>query len=194
LADYVALADKYARDVVAGTIPAAKWTRMACKRSIKDAKRKKWQYAFDAAAASRVCGILEKFRHIKGEWANRKETLQLEPWQCWITCQVFGWKNAKGLRRYRTAYIEVPRKNAKSTFSSALGLYMLTADGEQGSEVYSAAKSKKQALIVFQDAQEMARRDANFRGMFGAHVGAHAIYVPGTASKFEAVAAEADAP
>jgi phage terminase large subunit-like protein len=194
LKDYAALAEQYANDVVAGDIPAAKWTRLACKRSIRDAKRKKWKYYFDAEAANRVCSILEKFRHIKGEWANRGEKIKLEPWQCWVACQVFGWKNLEtDLRRYRTVYIEVPRKNAKSTFSSAVGLYMLTADGEQGAEVYSAAKAKKQALIVFEDAQSMARRDADFRGIFGAKVGAHAIYVPHTASKFEAVASEADA-
>ena len=48
---------------------------------------------------------------------------------------MFGWVKPDGKRRFRRVYIEVPRGNAKSTLSSAVGLYMLTADGEGGAEI-----------------------------------------------------------
>ncbi len=62
------------------------------------------------------------------------------------------------VRRFRTAYNEVARKNAKSTLSSGIGLYMTGADGEGGAEVYSAATTRDQARIVFEDAKNMVRK------------------------------------
>jgi phage terminase large subunit-like protein len=79
-----------------------------------------------------------------------------------ILTTVFGWVKPDGKRRFRRAYIEVPRGNAKSTLSSALALYMLAADGEGGAEVYSLATTRDQARIVFGDAQTMARQSAGF--------------------------------
>ena len=61
-------------------------------------------------------------------------------------------------RRYRTAYIEVARKNAKSTLCSGISLYTLFADKEGGAEVYSAATKEDQAMIVFGDAEKMVKR------------------------------------
>ncbi len=190
--NYVAIARKYARDVVAGRIPAAKPTRLACARTLRDHKRK--DIYFDRAAANHFCAAFELFPHIKGEWANRGEKLTLEPWGCWIFTELFGWKRRKGgPRRFRTAYIEIPRKNGKSTKAAALGNYMVACDGEAGAEVYAVAKVKKQTDSVFKAAQEMARRDPEFREAFGVKVGAHSIYVLSTASTFESVPGEAEA-
>ncbi len=62
------------------------------------------------------------------------------------TGQVF---NADGSRRFTRAYVEVPRKNGKSTFSSAVMLYGLIADDEPAAQVYSAATKLDQAMMVF---------------------------------------------
>jgi hypothetical protein len=51
-------------------------------------------------------------RHSTGEWANRP--FDLQPWQAFVIGSLFGWKRADGLRRFRTAYVEVARKNGKS--------------------------------------------------------------------------------
>jgi phage terminase large subunit-like protein len=82
----------------------------------------------------------------------------------------------------------IPTHN--SALSSALALYMVAADGEGGSEVYSLATTRDQARIVFGDAQTMARQSAGFRSRFGVTVGAHNIHVLKTGSKFEALSAE----
>jgi phage terminase large subunit-like protein len=190
--DHVKDALTYARNVVKGKVKACKWVRLACKRQLDDLKNKHCIYKFDADKANRVCNFIEKLPHIKGEWAKRGESIRLESWQKFILTTVFGWTRGGGRRRFRIAYIEVPRKNGKSSLSAAVGLYMLTEDGEIGGEVYSAAVNRDQAKIVFQDAQNMARKEHEFRDYYGIQVNARNINVLKTASKFEALSAEAN--
>jgi phage terminase large subunit-like protein len=191
---HVALGETYAQDVVAGREPACRWVRLACERQLNDLERwrgKNQPYVFDAAAAERVCSIIERFPHIKGAWAQQRLKLELRPWQCFNIATVFGWKVAEtAARRFRVAYTEVPRKNAKSTVTSALGNYLVACDGEEGAYVVSAANTRDQAKLVFTDAQIMARREPGFLAKFGVEVPAHVIAVPSTASKFEALSAE----
>lgn len=191
---HVDLANRYAADVISGAIPACKWVRLACERQQRDLKRQnteEFPYRFDVAKAEKVCEFVECLPHIKGKWGG--SSIKLEPWQKFILCVVFGWVHAEsGLRRFRTAYVEVPRKNAKSTLSSGVGLYMLTEDGEQGAEVYSAATTKDQAKIVFSAAQAMARKTKDLRDHYGLAVGAHNLNVLATDSKFEALSSEGE--
>ena len=111
-------------------------------------------YWFDQAAADRACSFFpDVLRHAKGKWAG--QPFKLEKWQQQIVGDLFGWRRDDGTRRYRTAYIEIPRKSGKSTLCSGLALYLLTADGEAGAEVYSAAADRDQAAIVFDTAKRM---------------------------------------
>ena len=199
--DYEKIARQYAKTVVSGQLAAAKKVKQACQRQIDDLAKfqgKASPYRFnpvltDAAGqryrpANRVCQFVECLRHIKGPLAG--QLIQLEPWQVFILSTVFGWVKPDGRRRFRRTYIEVPRGNGKSALSSALGLYMLAADGEGGAEAYSLATTRDQARIVFGDAQAMARADRSFRQAFGVDVNAHNINVVRTGSKFEALSAE----
>jgi phage terminase large subunit-like protein len=84
-----------------------------------------------------------------------------------IQCALWGWiKKSNGLRRYSTAFIEIPRKNGKSVDAATAGLYMLAADHEKGAEIYSGATSEKQALEVFRPAWMMANRNEELRDAF----------------------------
>ncbi|MDM4873717.1 terminase large subunit [Escherichia coli] len=96
------------------------------------------------------------------------------------------------VRRFRTAYNEVARKNAKSTLSSGIGLYMTGADGEGGAEVYSAATTRDQARIVFEDAKNMVRKARSTLGRLF-DFNKLAIYQEQSASKFEPLNAPAGA-
>ena len=69
---------------------------------------------------------MERLCHIKGPLASLP--IHLKPWQVFILTTVFGWVKTDGKRRLRRSYVEVPRGNAKSTISSAVALYMLSAD------------------------------------------------------------------
>lgn len=198
---YTAVAQRYAQAVVAGDIPACQWVRLACQRQLHDLARFKGRaspYRFNPVLtdamgrqyrpADNLCAFVELLPHIKGPLAGTPITL--EPWQVFILSTIFGWVKRDGRRRFRRVYIEVPRGNAKSTLSSAVGLYMLTADGEGGAECYSLATTRDQARIVFGDAQQMARKSSGFRTRYGVTVGAHNIHVLNAAAKFEALSAE----
>ena len=186
---FPARAGRYARAVVAGKVSACSQVKAACARHLADLKRPNFPYKFDPGAASRVCEAIELLPHIKGKWAGTP--IQLEDWQVFILACVFGWlRKADGLRRFRLVYIEVPRKNGKSLFSAAVGLFGLALDGEMGAEIYSAATTRDQAKIVFCDAQEMARKSADFQRACGVEVLAHLLVQPRTGSKFAALSAE----
>lgn len=110
---------------------------------------------FDLAAAERVRDFFRRFlRHSKGQWAG--QPFELLDWQ-WheVIAPLFGWKRADGTRRFRRGYVEVPKKNGKSTLFAGLSLYLLTCDGEPGAEIYSAAVDRDQASIVFNEAANM---------------------------------------
>jgi phage terminase large subunit-like protein len=117
---------------------------------------------FDLAAAERVRTFFRKFlRHSKGQWANKPFDLLDWQWQE-VIAPLFGWKRADGTRRYRRGYIEVPKKNGKSTLFSGLSLYLLVGDREPGAEVYSAAVDRDQASIVFNEAANMVEASDAF--------------------------------
>ena len=184
---YVKIANKYSKDVLRGTIPACKFIKQACQRQADDLKRTDFKYHFDRQRANHVCRFIELLPHVKGQWVG--SLIKLEPWQCFLLTTVFGWINGFGHRRYKVAYIEVSRKNAKSTLSSGVALYMLGMDGEGGSEVYSAATTREQARIVWADAQAMVNKSEGLRQR-GYVAMAHAITQEATNSSMKALSRE----
>jgi phage terminase large subunit-like protein len=193
--DYVATANQYADAVVSGEILACRWVKLACARHLKDLKassRKSYPYEFDVDSASYACRFTELLPHTKGQWAVGRSDgsirIVLEPWQVFFLCALFGWVHkSTGLRRFRKAYLEVPRKNGKSILAAAIGLLMFAADDEYGAEVYSGATSEKQAWEVFRPAKMMAERTPGLRNRFGISVNAKTLNIPTTGSRFEPV-------
>lgn len=157
----------YACHVVKGHKPACKEERKACQRFLDDLEREDWGYTLDLGLAERACRFIEKLPHTKGRWAARGERLRLEPWQAFIVVNLFGWIDGAGLRRFRDAYLRIPRKNGKSLLAAAIGMYMLCMDNEFGAEVYSGATSEKQALEVFAPAWHMVKRTPALTDRFG---------------------------
>lgn len=112
---------------------------------------------FDIKKAEKVKKFIEQYcTYSSGEWAGKP--FRLLPWQ-WdeLIKPLFGTTNEKGLRQYRTAYVEIPKKNGKTELVAAIGLYMLTNDGEYGAQVYCAAADREQASLVYQAASSMVR-------------------------------------
>lgn len=182
-------AEQYARNVVDGRIVAGKLVRRACERHLHDlAHGGERGLYFDAAAAEHVLGFYRFLRHSKGEWAG--QTFTLEPWQQFLFWMQFGWRRSDGLRRFRTAYKSVARKNGKSTLHSGTSLYMLLADGEPGAEVYAAATKKDQARIVFEEAKRMALASPDIRKRL--QILKDNMHVVSTASKFEPLCSNAE--
>lgn len=124
-------------------------------RSDADQRAVSEGYWFDVGAAERVRTFFLKFlRHSKGQWAGK--AFELLDWQ-WtdVVAPLYGWKRPDGTRRFRRGYIEVPKKNGKSSLFAGLSLYSLVADGEPGAEVYVAAVDRDQASIVYGEAANM---------------------------------------
>ena len=145
-------------------------------------------FVFDSEKAQRVVGFFEAFlKHQKGLEAGKPFTLL--PWQRDFLATLFGWVDADGRRRYRRTWLEIPRKNGKSTLSSGLGLYLLFGDGEQSAEVVSAAGDRDQAAIVFDVAKGMIQGDAMLSKL--AQVYRREIKYPRTNSVFKVISSDA---
>jgi phage terminase large subunit-like protein len=149
---------------------------------------------FDVARAAKALRALGAFRHTKGRWAGKPMTIAgggLSPWQVvWVIAPIFGWvffddECGRVVRVIRTAWIEVPRKNGKSTLTSGVGNVLLLADGEAGAEVYAAAGSLPQAGRIFEDARRMCLTSRHARGKVRAL--AEVVTVPETGSIFRAL-------
>ena len=187
----VKAAEEYARRVVAGKIVACKWIKLACQRHLDDLERAKedgFAYYFDPAKAEKVAKFLQLLPHTKGKWASKRELIKLEGWQLFSVCIPFGWLQKKdNTRRFRTIVIFVPRKNGKSIIGGGLGIYMFTADGEFGAEVYSGATTEKQAWEVFRPAKLMVERTPELKEHFGVDVNASNMCRMEDGSRFEPV-------
>ena len=149
----------YAVEVVAGAVPAGKYHRLACERHLRDRAREAtagFPYRFDLPKADRFFRFAAKLKHYKGEWAG--QFIVLQPWQQFRLGSVFGWVHVDtGLRRYRTAYNEVPRKNGKSLEAAVVALYVTFYDNEPGAEGYCLATKRGQAMFVFNDAKKLVK-------------------------------------
>lgn len=118
---------------------------------------------FDPARVDRVLSSFGRLRHTQGELAGKP--LRPDPWQvAYILAPVFGWvrKNSRGrwVRVIRTLYVDVPRKNGKSTLAGGIGIYLTCADGEQGAQVVAAATTERQAGFVFGPIKQLAQKSA----------------------------------
>lgn len=187
--DYVAIAVEYAEEVIAGRVAACEYVRLACQRMINDLHRTDIGLHTDRAMS--ICTFVEMQKHIKGQW--RGQPIILEPWQMFTLVNAFGWVTVEdGHRRFRIIYVEVPRKNAKSTLSAPVGLYLMSCDQEGGAEIYSAATTKDQARIVFGDAKRMVELNRELRSHTGLDTTAHAIVHRDSDSVFRALSSDAD--
>ena len=150
---------------------------------------------FDPERVDKVLTVFGLLRHTKGRLAG--QPLKPDPWQvAYILAPVFGWVQYDGdigmyVRIIRNAFIDLPRKNGKSTIAGGVGIYLTTADGEPGAQVIAAATRKEQAGFVFDPIKQLAERSPALRP----HVKPFKsrIVHPRTGSYFQPVAAAGDA-
>ena len=111
---------------------------------------------YDEEKADRAVAFIQSLKHTKGVWAGKPFVLL--PWQEEVIRNVFGVVKEDGYRQFRTAFVEMGKKNGKSELAAAVALYMLAADGEVGAEIYGCANDRQQASIVFDVALEMVKQ------------------------------------
>lgn len=140
-------AERYAREVLApgNECKTGRLIKLAAERFLRDLKRT--DIEFDELDANRVKYYYENYLyHWEDRWAGTP--IILEPWQNFIVQQVWGWKvKATGKRRVRKVYVQVARKNAKSTLIGGGIDYELTASHINSPQIFVGANNEKQAKI-----------------------------------------------
>lgn len=184
--------DGYAQAVIDGVVPAGKYHRLACVRHQRDRSREGmpgFPYRFDLAKAERFFRFAGQLKHYKGEWAG--QAIVLQPYQVFRLGSIFGWIRAdgSGLRRFRTAYNEIPRKNGKSLEAAVVALYTTFFDGEPGAEGYTIATKRDQAKLVFNDAKKLVQ-SSGLKTKIVTQVAN--LHIDATACKLEPLGADAD--
>jgi phage terminase large subunit-like protein len=144
---------------------------------------------FDPAAGAYVAQFFSRFlAHSKGRFAGQR--FDLIPWQRDLVDRLYGWKRPNGTRRYREGAVFVPKKQGKSTLCSGLELYHLLADGEAGAEIYTGARDRQQASIVFNEARAMLESSPELLRFCEVIPSAKRIAVPDTRSVLQALSAD----
>jgi len=143
--------------------------------------------SYSEERASRAIRFIEKLKHTKAPY--RGKPFVLREFQRKIIADLFGTVNADGMRQYRKAYVEEPRKNGKSELAAAIGLYLLFS-GDGGDEIYGCAGDREQASIVFDVAADMVRL-TDLRDRFKIIEHTKRIVYAAKGSFYHAVSAEA---
>ena len=137
-------------------------------------------------AEERIITFFEEYvTHVKGELAG--QFVKLEEWQKELLRNIFKLRE-DGTRQYRTVYIEIPRKNSKTTLLAGIALYLLLYDKEPGAEIYSAASDREQAGLMHEIAKGMVANNPMLARK--CKVVHNSIVKKGTLSFYKAISAE----
>lgn len=144
---------EYARSIVDGKKLACKELIQGCVRFLKDLENP--EYDFNPKDAEFVIQIIEKtFVHDQGEKLDgtplRGEPFLLEPWQKYIVYNLLAfYRKGTKIRRYKEAFIYIPRKNGKTRFVAALSWALGLLERKSGSKVYIVGAALEQSLQSF---------------------------------------------
>ena len=128
------------------------------------------EFLFSEARAQHAVDFIERYcKHSKGKWGG--QPVRLELWEKAFISAIFGFVDINGRRKYREALLIVGKKNGKSLLSSGIGLYMMVADGEPGSDVYAVATKRDQAKIIWGEAVRMVKKSPTLAKRIKCRVG-----------------------
>lgn len=155
---------QYIKEVQSGNQIACQYVRQAVARHMDDIKHGKSRgLYFNEKKAEKVIKFFSLIQHSKGRFAG--QPFVLEPWQQFIVAMIHGWRTGSeyGPQRFRTTYVEVPRKNGKTTMAAGLGLYAAFIQDEGEPHVYTAATKRDQAKICFNECKSLIRKSPALR-------------------------------
>ena len=119
-------------------------------------------YHYSTKRANHILEFAENYcRHSKGKFGGKR--VELELWEKAHLATIFGFIDDEGNRKYRESLLIVGKKNGKSLLASVVGLYMLTADGEPGPEVYAVATKKDQSKIIWLESKKMVNKSPSLK-------------------------------
>lgn len=168
---------QYALDAVTGKLIVGETERLACERHLNDLARAgqlpkkikvavaakydpRYPWRFDEAKADRIFKFFRYMHHVEGIYAGQPIEL-IDAHKFDFGC-IFGWVHKDtGYRKYKKAYKQEARKNAKTTCLAVLDNYMMVGDGEDSPRVYCAAVDREQARLMYDAAKTMAENSAD---------------------------------
>ena len=157
----------YAQSVVDGKVDSCRYVNLACQRHLRDMARvgkKGFPYHFCEDSAERFFKFCTFLKHYKGEKAG--EAFTLEPWQQFVFGNIYGWLDEEDNWRYKSAYLEVPRKNGKTTMCAAGAAYDCAMVEDTGAEVYCVATKEDQAKLLYNDCSAYINQSEELQQMF----------------------------
>ena len=182
------IVNDYIQGILSGVIPSNKYHRLCVERHVDDLQNAKDRgLEFRPEMGYAVYMFCNLTRHFEGPTAG--QPFIPEPWELFLIWNIYGWYREDGTRRYRVAYIEIPRGNGKSFIASVLSLYALVADGESGAQVYAGATKMDQAQIIHEPSTWMVQASPALKDICELRV--NTISVPSTHSKFKPISSDA---
>lgn len=158
-------------------------------RDLKNSKNNDYPYYFDTEAANHIVKFAEATKQFNDHW--RGKNLKLEDWQCFIFCNIYGWKRKdNNRRRFRKSLVQVGRKNGKSTMIAITLLYDLLLTN--GAQCYTAATKREQAKIVFNCCKQIVAQNKALSSRLRVYTSTSRIANESKAGFLEALASQTD--
>lgn len=156
---------RYCHDVIEGNIVAGKWIKLAAERHFKMMSDDR--FVFDVDTAKSVVLFFKFVPITDGKQVGKATTLL--PWQIWLVCSLMAWKwKHNDLCVFKYAYVQVGRKNGKSTLAGGLTLYKMYKSGYFRPRAYSVATKRDQAKELWSAASTMIKLSPRLRSIFTA--------------------------
>ena len=149
---------QYAYDCIDDKIVSCKKHKWACERFLKDIEKENYKYRWNEEKAEKIVKWFTYLRHSKGILAG--QPIMLTTWQKFILCQIYGWEDNTGIRRFKKAFTEVARKNAKTQMQAGSLLYEISVVATKNTEIaetFCAGTKREQSKLLFNEAQNMLR-------------------------------------
>jgi phage terminase large subunit-like protein len=149
----------WARDAVEGRLVVGELVGSAAERHLKDiidGSSRGLYWAPDRAA--HAIGFFPAMLSIT-EGAKVGLPFDLLPWHVFSVGNIFGWRKDSGRMRYRSAWLETGKGQAKSPLMAAIGLYMTGFYGISRAKAFAIGQDKNTANVLFKDAVAMCRAD-----------------------------------
>lgn len=148
---------EYWQKIQSGEITVCDKVYKVYQKLVRDLNSNDSEYYYDERRAEHAMKFISCFcKQSKGKDGGKPIKLLL--WQKALICAVYGFVDMDGHRRTDTVFLVVGRKNGKTTMSSCMGLYALFADGEHGPSVVSAATTREQAKLSWDEARKMIKK------------------------------------
>lgn len=147
---------------------------------------------YDNDKAQKAVDFISRLIYFEGRFAGN--AFRLCHWQERLVRYVFGWQAVDEYGQYvrliRRVYLEIPRKNGKSTFAAALALYLAYEDGEPAPQVFFAAADKDQASIAYGMARALVEQDEQLANSSVIYNSTRKILIPETRGELRALSRE----